>query len=130
MLANFTLLLGRLLIAAIFVPDGFGKLTHIDNFAHVLAYHGVPAPHAMAVVGACVEFFGALAIVFGFLTRYAALLMAAFTVVMAVISHRFWHLSGAAAAAQYVQFMQNMAITGGLLLLFVTGPGRYSLGRG
>jgi putative oxidoreductase len=126
---NLVLLLGRLLIAAIFVPSGFGKLTHIAGFAHVLARSGVPAPHTLAIVGACVEFFGSLAVVFGFLTRYAALLMAAFTLVAALISHRFWAASGAAEAAQYTQFMKNMAIVGGFLFLFVTGPGRFSLGR-
>jgi putative oxidoreductase len=122
-------LLGRILIAAIFVPSGFGKLTHIDHFAHVLAGRGVPAPHALAIIGACVEFFGSLAIVFGFLTRYAALLMAAFTLVAALIAHRFWAAAGAAEAAQYTQFMKNMAILGGFLFLFVAGPGRYGLGH-
>jgi putative oxidoreductase len=129
MLTNLVLLLGRLLIAAIFVPSGFGKLTHIAGFAHILASRGVPAPHTLAIVGACVEFFGSLAIVFGLLTRYAALLMAAFTLVAALISHRFWHASGAAETAQYIQFMTNMAIVGGFLFLFVVGPGRYSLGH-
>jgi putative oxidoreductase len=126
---NLVLLLGRLLIAAIFVPSGFGKLTHIDGFAHVLARSGVPAPHTLAIVGACVEFFGSLAIVFGLLTRYAALLMAAFTLVAALISYRFWKVSGAAVFDQYFQFMKNLAIVGGFLFLFVVGPGRYSIGR-
>ena len=124
---NFALLLGRLLIAAIFVPSGFGKLTHISGFAHVLASRGVPAPHTLAIIGACVEFFGSLAIVLGFPTRCAALLMAAFTLVAALVSHRFWAAPGAAEAAQYTQFMKNMAIAGGFLFLFVAGPGRYSL---
>ncbi len=126
---NLVLLLGRLLIAAIFVPSGFGKLTHIAGFAHMLASRGVPAPHTLAIVGACIEFFGSLAIVFGLLTRYAALLMAAFTLVAALISYRFWNASGAAETAQYIQFMKNMAIVGGFLFLFVVGPGHYSLGH-
>jgi putative oxidoreductase len=124
---NFALLLGRLLIAAIFVPSGFGKLTHVASFAHVLASRGVPAPHTLAIVGACVEFFGSLCVLFGLLTRYAALLLAAFTLVAALIAHRFWAASGAAEAAQYTQFMKNMAIVGGFLFLFVAGPGRYSI---
>lgn len=128
-LTSLVLLLGRLLIAAIFVPNGFGKLTHIDGFTHVLASRGVPAPHALAIVGASIEFFGSLAIVFGLLTRYAALLMAAFTLAAALIAHRFWQVSGAAEAAQYTQFMKNMAIIGGFLFLFVAGPGRWSIGR-
>lgn len=128
-LTNLTLLLGRLLIAAIFVPSGFGKLTHIGGFTHVLASRGVPAPHTLAILGACVEFFGSLAVASGLMARYAALLMAAFTLVAALISHRFWIASGAAEAAQYTQFMKNMAIVGGFLFLFVAGPGRYSISR-
>lgn len=128
-LTNLVLLLGRLLIAAIFVPSGFDKLTHIGGFAHVLASRGVPAPHALAIIGACVEFFGSLAVASGLMARSAALLMAAFTLVAALISHRFWIASGAAEAAQYTQFMKNMAIVGGFLFLFVTGPGRYSISR-
>jgi putative oxidoreductase len=127
---SIVLLLGRLLIAAIFVPSGFDKLTYIAGFAHVLANRGVPAPHTLAIIGACVELFGSLAIVFGVMTRYMALLMAAFTAVAALISHRFWHLSGAAEAVQYIQFMKNMAIIGGFLFLFAAGPGRYSIDRG
>lgn len=128
-LTDLVLLLGRLLIAAIFVPSGFGKLTHIAGFAHVLASRGVPAPHTLAIIGACVEFFGSLAVASGLMARSAALLMAAFTLVAALISHRFWIASGAAGVAQYTQFMKNLAIAGGFLFLFVAGPGRYSLLR-
>jgi putative oxidoreductase len=127
---DYVLLLGRILIAAIFVPSGFNKLTHIDNFARLLASRGVPAPHTLAIIGACIEFFGALGVAFGLMTRYVALLMAVFTVFAAVISHRFWHFSGAAETAQYIQFMKNLAIAGGFLFLFTAGPGHYSIDRG
>ena len=54
----------------------------------------------MAVIGACVEFFGSLAIILGLKTRYAALLMAIFTAVAALISHRFWQVEGPTHEAQ------------------------------
>jgi putative oxidoreductase len=123
------MLLGRLALAAIFVPSGFGKLTHLDAFAQSLAARGVPMPGLMAVVGACVEFFGSLAIVFGLKTRYAALLMAVFTASAALIAHRFWQFEGPARAAQHIQFMKNIAIIGGYLCLLAAGPGSYSLDR-
>jgi putative oxidoreductase len=123
------MLLGRLALAAIFVPSGFQKLAHIDSFAHNLAARGVPMSGLMAVVGACVEFFGSLAVAFGFRTRSAALLMAVFTLVAGLISHRFWQVEGPAHETQYIQFMKNIAILGGFLCLFAAGPGAIAIGR-
>jgi putative oxidoreductase len=123
------ILIGRLALAAIFVPSGFGKLAHIDAFAHTLAARGIPMPGLLAVVGACVEFFGSIAIVLGFRTRFAALLMTAFTIVAALIAHRFWEVEGATHEVQYIQFMKNIAIAGGWLCLFVTGPGLFAIDR-
>jgi putative oxidoreductase len=126
---SFFMLLGRLALAAIFVPSGFGKLSHIDTFAHSLAARGVPMSGLMAVIGGCVEFFGSLAIVLGLKTRYAALLMAVFTAVAALISHRFWQVEGPTHEAQYIQFMKNIAIIGGFLCLFAAGPGAIAMDR-
>jgi|SRR5271170_1503130 len=126
---SVVVLFGRLGLAVIFLPSGFGKLTHLDPFAQTLATRGVPAPGLMAVIGACVEFFGSLAIAIGLKTRCAALIMAVFTGFAALIAHRFWLVEGPAHDAQYIQFMKNVAIIGGYLCLFVAGPGAYSLDR-
>ena len=93
------LLLGRLALAAIFLVSGFGKLTNLGGFAASLAHQGVPAPGVLAVVGACAEFFGGLAVALGFRARWAALLMVAFTIVATLIAHRFWEVQDAAARA-------------------------------
>lgn len=123
------LLLGRLAMAAIFVPSGFSKLTHLGTFAASLANHGLPAPYLLAIVGAATEFFGSICVALGYGVRYVALLMAIFTTVAALLSHHFWDMQGAAHATQYVQFMKNMAIVGGFLILFAAGPGPYSVDR-
>src|SRR5262245_16936996 len=77
------LLLGRILIGGIFVQSGFDKLMGLDAFAAGLAARGLPAAlmPVLASIGASVEFFGGLAIVFGLMTRYAAVLMIAFVIV-------------------------------------------------
>src|SRR5262249_40400342 len=74
------LLLGRILIGGIFVQSGFGKLMGLDAFATGLAGRGRSAAlvPVLASIGASVEFFGGLAIVFGVMTRCAALVMIAF----------------------------------------------------
>ena len=125
------LLLGRILIGGIFVQSGFDKLMGLDAFATGLAARGLPAALApvLASIGASVEFFGGLAIVFGVMTRCAAVVMIVFLIVATLISHRFWVLQAAERRAQTVHFAKNVAIIGGFLFLFVTGGGRYSLER-
>ena len=124
-------LLGRILIGGIFVQSGFQKLMGLDAFAASLARNGIPAAIApvLAPIGAGVEFVGGLAVVFGLMTRYAAVLMIVFVIVATLISHRFWALEGAERRAQTVQFAKNAAIIGGFLFAFVTDGGRLSLDR-
>jgi putative oxidoreductase len=120
-------LLARCFIGGIFVYSGFGKLMALDAFAASLAKNGVPMADVMAIIGAAVEFFGGLAIVLGLQTRYAALLMALFTISATLISHRFWEFEDLAMRkGQSVHFMKNLAILGAFLLLFVQGGGRLS----
>jgi putative oxidoreductase len=126
---SWIVLLGRLALAALYLPSGFNKLDHLGSFADAMAARGVPAPMLLAILGAVVEFFGALAVLVGFRTRYAALLMIGFTIVASVVSHHFWDIHDATRQMQYVQFMKNMAIIAGFLFLFVHGPGPLSLDR-
>src|SRR6266581_3189860 len=82
------------------------------------------------VLAACVEFFGALCVLVGLGTRYAAVLMAGFTLVAALIAHRFWEISDPAMYVnQMNHFLKNVTIVGGFLLLYAAGPGRLSVDR-
>jgi putative oxidoreductase len=123
------LLLGRVLLGSIFVISGYGKLFGLAAFAASLEKNGVPYASTLAPVGACVEFFGGLAIVLGIEVRAAALLMIAFVIVATLISHRFWELEEAARRAQATQFSKNVAIIGGFVLLHAAGGGRYAVER-
>ena len=126
MQAEFVLLLGRVLLGGIFVMSGWGKLMGLSAFAASLQSRGVPAPEVLSVVGACVEFFGGLAVVLGLWTHLAALLMVTFVIVATLISHRFWEFDGPQRALQYSNFNKNLAILGGLLVLSIAGAGRLS----
>jgi putative oxidoreductase len=119
-------LMARCLIGGLFVQSGFMKLTGLDAFAAGLAKNGVPMADVAAMIGATVEFAGGVAIVVGLQTRYAALLVVAFTIAATLISHRFWEFADATRRQQAVQFGKNIAIIGGFLLLFVHGGGRFS----
>jgi putative oxidoreductase len=124
---EFLLLVGRILLGAIFVLSGWGKLMGLSAFAASLEKNGVPAPQVLAVVGAVVEFGGGLAIVLGLWTQLAALLMVAFVVVATLIAHRFWAFEGAARTMQQTNFLKNAAIIGGFLVVAAAGGGRISL---
>ncbi len=125
------LLLGRVAVATLYLPSGCAKLTNIAGFAGLLASKGLPGPIMVwAVVGAVVEFFGSLAMLLGFKTRYAALLMIVFTLVAAFLSHSYWAVADAGAMRnQFIHFWKNIAIIGGLLFLFARGAGSLSVDR-
>jgi putative oxidoreductase len=127
--ANCLLLAGRILLGSIFVVSGYGKLFGLAAFAASLEQRGVPAASILAVIGACLEFFGGLAVVLGIEVRYTAVLMIAFVIVATLISHRFWELQDAARRTQATQFSKNVAITGGFVLLLAAGGGRYAVER-
>jgi putative oxidoreductase len=127
--ADPLLLLGRLLLGGIFVLTGYGKLVGLAAFAASLEKNGVPFVSVMAPLGAGVEFFGGLAIVLGIEVRYTAALMIAFVIVATLISHRFWEFQDAVRRAQQTQFLKNVAISGGFVLLLAAGGGRLALER-
>jgi|HubBroStandDraft_4_1064222.scaffolds.fasta_scaffold466517_2 putative oxidoreductase len=124
------LLLGRLAMGALFVPAGYRHLTNLSGFAQYLGGHGLPGPAmAWAIVGAFVEFFGSLAVLVGFKTRYAALALIAFTIGATLIGHPFWAAPEGQLEAQTINFFKNLAIIGGLLFVFVRGAGPISIDR-
>ena len=127
--SDLVLLLARILLGVIFLLSGYGKLTHLEGFAASLASRGVPASGVLGPLGACVEFFGGLAVIVGAEVRWASALMILFVVVATLISHRYWELQGAARQAQQGQFMKNLAIIGGFLALGAAGGGRLALER-
>lgn len=113
-------LLGRLLIATIFVGAGYSKIGGYEATQGYMAAMGVPGALLPLVIFA--ELGGGLAIVLGFLTRLAALGLAVFSIVSAVIFH-----GGSADQVQQIMFMKNLAMAGGFLFLVAHGGGRFSL---
>lgn len=124
--SDFFMLVGRILIGWIFIRSGYGKLFDIAGVAATFPPRGIPA--WMAYISVPAEFFGGLAILFGFATRYAAVVMAIFVLVASFTSHRYWDFTDAVARrAQDSNFFKNMAILGGICVLFAVGAGRLSL---
>ena len=120
--SSTTILLGRILLAVIFLLSGFGKLTAISGTAAYFGALGLPVPTVTAVVVGLIELLGGVAILLGFQTRVAAWVLAIFTIATGLVAHTGW-----ADQMQMIQFLKNLAITGGFILLASSGAGAYSI---
>jgi putative oxidoreductase len=115
-------LAGRILLSALFLLSGLGKLGAYSVTAGYMAAVGLPS--ALLPAAIAIEILGALAIILGWRTRAVAALLAGFTLVTAVVFH-----SNFADQVQMIMFLKNVAITGGFLLLVANGAGPLSLDR-
>ena len=109
--------LGRELIALLFVPAGISKIFGFAGTVGYISSVGLPLP-ALAAIGAIVVEVGAgLALLAGYRTQVVALILAAFTLVAAVVFHNFWAAPAEMAQMQQIMFFKNIAVVGGLLIL-------------
>ena len=113
-------LLGRIMLAAIFLLSGIGKISAYAGTAGYMASMGVPGALLPLVIAT--EVLGGIAIIVGYRTRITAFLLAGFTLLAALIFH---HNLG--DQIQMIMFLKNVAITGAFLLLVVHGAGSWSL---
>lgn len=120
--APVVVLAGRVLLSILFIIAGFGKLTSLAGTAGFFGSIGLPLPMVTAIVAGLVELLGGLAVLFGFKTRIAAIVLAVFTLAATAIAHLDFSQAGNALMLQ-----KNLAITGGFLLLAVLGAGRLSI---
>jgi putative oxidoreductase len=119
---SVVVLIGRILLSAIFILAGFGKLTDIAGTAGYFAMYNLPGGSAAAVVAGLIELVGGIAILIGFQTRIAAWVLAAFSVATAFIAHMDW-----ADMMQMIHFQKNLAMAGGFLVLATYGAGALSV---
>lgn len=118
------ILISRIFLAILFILAGWSKLTGLGGTAQYFGAIGLPMPMVTAVLVGLIEFVGGLAILIGFQTRIAAVVVALFTIGATLIAHMDFAEGMNALMAQ-----KNLAIAGGLLLLAVTGAGAYSVDR-
>ncbi|KPH81000.1 hypothetical protein AE618_10105 [Bosea vaviloviae] len=119
--ADIAALVGRLLLALLFLHEGWIKLTHAEISMVYMKNFGVPTWLFMPALA--VEIGGGLLLVAGWGSRYAALALAIFCLSTAAIFHTVFTDGG-----QLLHFEKDLAIAGGLLVLFAAGPGRFSIG--
>jgi putative oxidoreductase len=118
-------LLGRILLTLLFFVAGYNKLMNVAGTAGYFGKVGLPMPDLLVWLVIATELVGGLLILIGWKTRVVAWIMAIFTVATAVIGHKFW-----VDPSQATQFLKNLAIAGGFLMLAYAGPGRISADKG
>ena len=124
---NALTLLGRILIAALFVPAGLSKIAGFEGTPGYIASVGLPLPQVGAAIAILVELGLGLLLLVGWRSRLSALVIAVFTVVAGAIFHNFWAAPADQMLMQQINFFKNLSIAGGLLFIAAFGPGAWSL---
>ncbi|HEY8128905.1 MAG TPA: DoxX family protein [Hyphomicrobium sp.] len=113
-------LVARILLSAIFVTAGINKVSGYTGTQAYMEAHGLPGALLPAVIA--LEVIGGIAVLLGIFSRYAGLALAAFCLAAAAVFHRDF-----ADQMQVTNFMKNVCMAGGFLLLFANGSGRYAV---
>jgi len=120
-------LIGRLLMAAIFIMAGLSKVTGFSGTAGYIASVGLPIPEALTAATIVLEVVGGVALVIGYRLRLFAVLLAGFTLLAGLFFHNFWAMPAEVQHIQQIMFMKNLSIAGGLLIIAALGGGSLSL---
>jgi len=118
---------GRLLLSIIFIVSGLVKMVHFEQTSILLHQTGIEGANAFTVIGLVVELLGGILLLLGLFTRIGVYILMIFLVPATLIFHSFWQHQGSEMMLQLSQFLKNLAIYGGLVLLLNYGPGKWSL---
>src|SRR5574339_859214 len=121
------MLVGRVMVSAIFLVCGIRKLIAVAGTAGYFAKLGFPMPDVMVWVAILVEVGGGALLLLGWQTRRVAWLLIAFTVIATLMAHRYWEFDAAQYANQMTHFFKNVAMVGGLLYIAAFGAGALSV---
>jgi putative oxidoreductase len=120
-------LIGRILISAVFILAGIGKITGFSGEEGFVASKHLPLPAVALGIALVIELAGGLAILAGFYTRFTAWIVFLYMIPTTFLFHNFWAMQGAAQQDNMLHFEKNLAIMGGLLILATFGPGPMSV---
>ena len=127
---TYFLLLIRVLLGLMFLLAGLGKFLSTEVFAQMLAPSGLPFIVELVLAAGVLQVSCGALLILGAFTRFAGLALAGFTVIVTLLVHNFWSLSGEAADQQLLYALKNVVIFGLLVIVVKFGPGRFSLKRG
>jgi len=117
---HFVEFIGRLLLSALFLIEGFGKISNQENVIMYMEEYGVP--EILFVPATVLEILFPLLLIVGYKTKWAAAVMALFTFTVAIIFHTDF-----SEGMQMIFFLKDLAIAGGFMIILVYGPGKIRL---
>lgn len=117
-------LTGRILFALMFLLPAFNKITNFSGTEQYMASKGMPAIPFLLVCAILMLLFGAFSIAAGYKSKIGAIVLIVFLIPATLIFH-----SDLADQNQFIHFLKNIALIGGLLMLFVNGTGAISMDK-
>ena len=112
--------IGRILLSALFLIEGIGKISMQEDVIMYMADYGVP--EILFIPAIILEILFPLLLIIGYKTKLSALIMALFTLTVAIIFHTDF-----SEGMQMIFFLKDIAIAGGFMIIIVYGPGKISL---
>lgn len=127
LLREWSPLVGRILIAVLFLPAGIGKISGFDHTAAFMASKGVPLASLMLALTIVIEIAGPIMIALGYRARIAAGIMFLWLIPVTLVIHNYWDADAAHKMTQSIMFFKNVALMGTMLLIVGLGSGPKSL---
>lgn len=122
-------LIGRVMLSSVFVTSGIDKISGFQGLVGAITSKGLPMADVLAVATIIIEVGVGLLLVAGWKARWAAFVLAVFTVIVTFFFHPFWAVPEAQKMMQQINFFKNVSIVGGLLFVMAFGPGRLSIDK-
>ena len=112
--------IGRIFISLIFLIAGVGKIFNYEGTIGYMESFGIPG--YLLIPAIIIEILFPLLVIIGYKTKLAAIILALFTILLAIIFHTDF-----SDQMQLMSFLKNFAIAGGFSIIFVKGAGKYSI---
>jgi putative oxidoreductase len=127
--SRYISLFARILLSIVFLLSGVMKFAMFSQMVPLMQTKGFPLPPVSLGIAAAVEVIGALLLITGYRARVGAWVLFVYLIPATLVFHNFWAFQGMEQQAQMVNFLKNLAIMGGLLMIAAFGPGKLSIGN-
>ena len=129
--SDIVLLIGRIIVGSYFLlPGAIAKIFNYEYMYDYMVDHEVPFTHVALVLTIIIQFFCSIGIIIGWNSKISAFILALLTIIISYYMHDFWDMaSGIKQEHELQNFVKNMGIMAGLLILSGSSPGKYSLKR-
>ena len=127
--ADAAALVGRILLAFLFLKSGWGKIGGFEQTAAMMASKGIPLANIALIVTILIELGAGALLVIGYKARWAALAIALWLIPVTFMFQAYCSVPADQVMNQTNHFFKNVAVFGGMLMVFAFGPGRYSLDK-